>query len=321
MSSLAELVARRIAPEAGAGIGAGTGTGDDPDLAALVERVQREFGGALAAVFLYGSYSRGERDSLTDLYVLIDDYGSVDLAWWHGLLNRALPPNVYQLELDTGMRCKYALLPIRQFERCIRRDFHSYFWARFAQPTRLLYTRDAEIRQRLVTTTADAVRRFHTEVAQVITTELTAVEFWQTGLQLTYACELRAESSRRAADLVGANADYFTQLTSAIVSEPSTEEFDHEGRPRAGSLLQLVDRVDPVKGQRRWWLRRWWGKLLSVARLLKASATFNDGFNYLLWKIERHSGIYVEPGPWAQRLPLLFGWRTFFRLYRLGAFR
>lgn len=302
---LPDLVAQAIGSES---------ADNDPELDALVARVQKDFGNALVGIILYGSYSRGERDSLTDLYILIDDFAGTGLPFWHGLLNRLLPPNVYQLELESGMRCKYALLPLTQFQRCVQQDFHSYFWARFAQPVRLLYARDQRSRQAIVDAASDAVRQFHREVARVTSGTLATQAFWQTGLALTYGCELRAESGRRAGDLAAANADYFLQLTAAYAEERDW--------PVGGADVTVrFPRVDLASGQRRWRLRRWWGKFLSVLRLLKASATFNNGFAYLLWKIERHSGIYVEPSPLAQKLPLLFGWSTFFKLYRLGAFR
>ena len=287
---------------------------DDPELDALVARVKTDFGAALVGIILYGSYSRGERDSLTDLYILIDDYAHSGLAFWHGLLNRVLPPNVYQLELDTGLRCKYALLPLAQFQRCVQQDFHSYFWARFAQPVRLLYARDQRSRKAIVDAASDAVRQFHREVARVTSGAVAAQAFWQRGLGLTYGCELRAESGKRAVDLAAANVDHFLQLTAAVAAENDW--------PVSGEDITVrFPSIELASGERRWRLRRWWGKALSVLRLLKASATFNNGFEYLLWKIERHSGIYVEPSPLAQKLPLLFGWPTFFKLYRLGAFR
>src|SRR3546814_3014928 len=55
----------------------------------------------------------------------------------------------------------------------------------------------------------------------------------------------------------------------------------------------------------RWALRRVQGKLLSVARLCKAAFTFQGGAEYLLWKIERHSGVSIALTPWQRRHPLL----------------
>ena len=63
------------------------------------------------------------------------------------------------------------------------------------------------------------------------------------------------------------------------------------------------------------------GKLLSVARLVKGAVTFNDPIDYMLWKIERHSGIRLEASDRQRRYPLLFAWPLAWRLFRLGAFR
>src|SRR3546814_5095664 len=52
-----------------------------------------------------------------------------------------------------------------------------------------------------------------------------------------------------------------------------------------------------------WAMRRVQGKLLSVLRLVKASATFSGGIEYLAWKISRHSGAPLELRPWQRRFP------------------
>ena len=104
------------------------------------------------------------------------------------------------------------------------------------------------------------------------------------------------------------NAAYFEALGNAWLRERAGRE---EGAHQAKALF----------GSARWPLRKAFGKVLSVLRLVKAAATFNDGFDYLLWKIERHSGIYIEPTPAQRKLPLVLGWPLFWRLYRLGAFK
>ena len=63
------------------------------------------------------------------------------------------------------------------------------------------------------------------------------------------------------------------------------------------------------------------GKFLSAARIIKAALTFEDPLDYLLWKIERHSGVHVEPTSRQRRYPLIFAWGLLWQLYRKGAFR
>lgn len=287
--------------------------GDD-DLAALLRALHALYGTSIKAVLLYGSYTRGARDSLVDLYVLLDGYPAV-VPRWQALANKLLPPNVYQLEADNGVRCKYALLPLRQFVRRLDRDFHSYFWARFAQPCALVYLSDAVSGTTLVKGIAAGVRRFCVETARAVPAPIAPEKFWEEGLVRTYGCELRAESGHRAKTLVAANETYLVALVRSWSAETqsvgamSEHSVDHEISYPA------------YTGAWRWGARRILGKFLSVARLVKAAFTFNDGFEYLLWKVERHSGIYVEPTPLQRKLPLLLAWPVFWRLYRLGAFR
>jgi hypothetical protein len=63
------------------------------------------------------------------------------------------------------------------------------------------------------------------------------------------------------------------------------------------------------------------GKLLSVARLAKASATFAGGADYIAWKINRHAGTDIQLKPWQRRWPLLAAISLLPRLLRSGAVR
>jgi hypothetical protein len=58
-----------------------------------------------------------------------------------------------------------------------------------------------------------------------------------------------------------------------------------------------------------------------VLRLLKALFTFDAGFDYIAWKLERHSGRKVEIPERVRRYPLIFVWGLMWKLYREGIFR
>ena len=76
-------------------------------------------------------------------------------------LNWLLPPNVYYIEAPfegRTVRAKYALLTLAQFERLVeRRTLQSYFWARFAQPTIVLWARTPAAQERVTRALAIAV--------------------------------------------------------------------------------------------------------------------------------------------------------------------
>jgi hypothetical protein len=58
-----------------------------------------------------------------------------------------------------------------------------------------------------------------------------------------------------------------------------------------------------------------------LLRLAKGAFTFVGGVDYLLWKIERHSGVKTTVTAWQRRHPLLAAPGLAWRLYRRGAFR
>ena len=60
---------------------------------------------------------------------------------------------------------------------------------------------------------------------------------------------------------------------------------------------------------------------LAIARLAKASTTFDGGADYIAWKINRHAGTDIELKPWQRRFPLLAAISLLPRLLRSGAVR
>lgn len=291
-----------------------------PGPAQLLQVLRERHGDNLCAVLIYGSFLRGKRDTVLDFYVLLDDYRSLPRRW-HGALCRLLPPNIYQVAAGEGqaqVRAKCATLSLARFLRGLRGDFHSYFWARFAQPCGLLYCRDEPTRQRLLDGLADAACTFAGHALALLPERFDARALWVEGLTRTYRCELRSERAGYAAGLFDASPDYYRALTGHLAeaglpcrAEPGVPDAYRSWlSPRRRRLAQPA-----------WWLRAVQGKALSVARLAKAALTFDQPLDYLLWKIGRHSGIQIEPSPRQRRWPLLFAWPLLWRLYRRGAFR
>src|SRR5215470_2063570 len=133
---------------------------------ALVAAILARHGSSAAAVLFYGScLRRGDptaaEDPVYDFYLLVDDYRRAYASRLAALANAALPPNVFYLETPwrgRSLRAKYAILSLPQFRRAVSpRAFHSYFWARFAQPVRLAHVRDDGVRMQVVDALTDAV--------------------------------------------------------------------------------------------------------------------------------------------------------------------
>jgi hypothetical protein len=285
----------------------------------LLQAIHARYGAGVCAVLIYGSYLRGLRDTMLDFYVLVDNYSAMR-SYWQAALGWVLSPNVYQVrhgEWPNEARAKYALMTLGRFEYAMGHDFHSYFWARFAQPSGLLYCRDDATRARVVAAISQAGSTFVQRVVPCLPGEFTAAELVSTGLSMTYRCELRSESAGHAAGLFAHDAAYYQSMVAALAS--SDLAFRHG--VNAGDFVN----ESSVAGRRRaamtWRLRRIQGKVLSVLRVLKAALTFTGGFDYLLWKIGRHSQSVIEPTPRQRKYPLLFGWPLLWQLYRRGSFR
>jgi len=288
---------------------------DDISLEPLLEEIKQQHGAALLAILVYGSWLRGKRDTMLDFYVLVGDYQTLD-STWQGWMCRMLPPNVYHIH-HGDMRAKYALLTLDRFSHAMTHDFHSYFWARFAQPCKVLFARDEATRTTLANAFNTASATFVQRVIPSLPDRFTSQELWTSGLSHTYRCELRTESSNRAESLYDFNPDYYDEITRSLAT--------------SGTGLSLSKHKSLFKNQSSktarkfssttWWLRRVQGKMLSMLRLIKAALTFNDPLQYLLWKVERHTGIYIEPSARQLKYPLIFAWPLLWKLHRRGAFR
>jgi len=297
------------------------GTCDFPDEQRdqLLEQIKQRYGQGLLAVLIYGSYLRGKRDTLLDFYVLLDSYASMPSSW-QGWLAKALPPNVYQISHGSPpdeIRAKYAVLTLSRFEYAVRKDFHSYFWARFAQPCGILFSRDETVRERVIEAISQSSTTFARRVAPALGDSVDAKQLWASGLGLTYQCEFRSEPAGHAEKLFGYWPEYYCSMTSLL----ARQGLGYEAAAEKDSYLNTSTPVQRRRAPFVWWLRKVQGKVLSTLRILKAALTFDDPLEYLLWKIKRHSGVYIAPTALQKKFPLIFAWPLLWRLYRRGAFR
>ena len=297
-----------------------------PAIGLLIDEILARHGEAVRAILFYGSCLRtgDELNGLVDLYLLVDNYRAAYKSRIQACFNRLLPPNVYYLERKFAgqvVRTKYAVLSLADFLKgTSNRWFHSYLWGRFCQPTALLYARDREAAELVYQGFAQSVLTFIRRVLPRINADFNARQLWHRGLELSYRAELRSERPENRNRLFDAAPEYYEKITRAameVVFDP-VEVVDSSGsvsyRHFISSRRRLLSRIT-------WGLRSVQGKVLSVLRLLKAATTFEGGVDYILWKIERHSGVTVDVEPRLRRRPLLAMWVLSWRLYRRGGFR
>ena len=289
----------------------------DPRVAAIAAAIAAEFPGTARAVLFYGSCLREKNlDGLMlDFYLIVSDYREAYRSRWLIVANTLIPPNVFPFA-HGGLAAKYAVLSEADFEReCGLEAGSVSVWARFAQPSRLVWAADDAARAR----TVDAVSRaaptlFQMTLPVLGKAETGLLDIWKRGFSLTYRAELRAERQDRSAAIVEVDPDRYERFALATTAEIA-------GEMGVGPDGEVGFIASPAAMARRWRRLQRKGKALTVLRLIKASGTYAGGIDYLAWKINRHAGTRIEVKPWQRRWPLIAAIGLLPRLLRRGAIR
>jgi hypothetical protein len=269
----------------------------DGRVSAIAAEIAAKYGAASRAVLFYGSCLRERKlDGLMlDFYLIVSDYRATYGKRWLAAANRLIPPNVFYFEKD-GIAAKYAVLSEGDFHRLNGPETSSVsVWARFAQPSRLVWAADKKARQAAINAVSRAAPTLLAAAGRRKGEK--PLDWWRRAFMLTYSAELRAERKGRSVSVVDADRPRYVKFT-----EPAAAAIERE--PKAS-----------------WRWRRVEGKALSVLRLVKASGTFAGGADYIAWKINRHAGAEIRLKPWQQRHPLLAAVTLLPRLLKSGAVR
>ena len=270
----------------------------DPRVSAMAAAIAAHYPGSARAVLFYGSCLRQSAlDGLMlDFYLIVSDYRDAYDGLWLKVANTLIPPNVFPFAHD-GLVAKYAVLSEEDFARLNGPEAGDVsVWARFAQPSRLVWSADDAAREAAIAAVARAAPTLLSYAAPM-TDGGDPLEIWRRGFALTYASELRAERRGRSESIVDTEPERYLRFGAAATVMPA---------PRAEAA---------------WGRFRRRGKMLSLVRLAKAATTFAGGADYLAWKINRHAGTQIEVRPWQRRWPILGALILLPRLFLRGAIR
>jgi hypothetical protein len=289
----------------------------DPRVSAMAATIAAKHGAAARSVLFYGSCLReANLDGLMlDFYLIVSDYEAAFGKGWFAFANRMLPPNVFPFEHD-GLIAKYAVLSEADFARLASSATRNVsVWARFAQPSRLVWTSDDAARARAVDAVAHAAPALLAAARPMLPDEVSVDTLWGEAFRLTYAAELRAERKTRASSVVSADQERYRRFTAPALTAAGLDSVI------TGDLIRFTMPADPHAGAAAWSRRRREGKALTLARLAKASTTYAGGIDYLAWKINRHAEAAIEIKPWQRRWPILGAISLLPRLILKGSVR
>jgi hypothetical protein len=280
LSALAERIAERLSAPV------------DPAIATFARALAQ--GAGARAVLFYGSNLRtGSLDGVLDFYVLLP--GTREAAIW---------PTVSYQERDhegVTLRAKIATMTLATFARAAGGELtDTTIWARFVQPSALVWAEDEASREDVIAAIAAAAVTAARLATALGPPSGTAEEYWRALFRATYAAEFRVEKGGRENDILSVNEAHFAGLLPLAMAAAGIVPRQDGARLHPTMPSALRKRI------LRWWKRRQrLGKPLNLLRLAKASTTFEGAARYAAWKIERHTGMPVEVTPFRERFPLL----------------
>ncbi|MEP5937759.1 MAG: hypothetical protein ABJ239_05490 [Erythrobacter sp.] len=274
------------------------------DVAAFGEALARDAGAV--AVLFYGSNLRtGSLEGVLDFYLLLP-----------GPQQERIWPRVsyHERRTDSGeqLRAKVATMSLERFsEAAAGERMDTTIWARFVQPSGLVWAVDEATKAQVISAIRSAATSAARLAAALGPTSGAAEDYWRALFQATYKAEFRVEKPGREDSILSVNAAHFDGLFPLALDAAGIAYDQAEGV--ITPTLGIAERADI----RAWWSkRRRMGKPLNVVRLVKASTTFEGAARYAAWKIERHTGVPVKVTPFREKYPLLAAPSVLFDVWR-----
>lgn len=292
MSSLQQLVSAELSIEAA------------PQVHKFAQHIAMSYANCARGVLFYGSCLRSDQleGQMLDFYLIVSSYEEAYNKGWMVKANKWLPPNVFPFQYE-GLIAKVAILSEADFKNlnCFNASTVSV-WARFSQPTRLLWFYDEDSRKHIVRSIACATPTLlNAALAHMQGNSSNINDVWKLGYELTYGAELRAERKERPASVIEFDQDRYMMFGKAALYHTRIANEQNDGK------ITIVDEQDYRVNEelKRWPGLRRRGKILTIARLIKASLTYAGGIDYLAWKVNRHAGTEIKVRDWQRKFPVL----------------
>jgi len=301
---------------------------EDARLHGLVESLRAAGSGQVRAVLLYGSHvqaSEPDRFSAYDLIVVVDEYREFyDGLAAAGRMRRApglmtawsnvLLPTSVSFDPGRGDEAvgKCQIVSQAHLTRALGPHSKDHFLkGRTVQRLALVWTRGREeadaVLDALREARADTVRWVRPYLPDPFTPE----DFGEAMLRVSYAAEIRPESSARVSEVLEAQRGTLVAIADEAIAAGLTrgDIVEHEGawawRRPPGFLSRATTAGYFARSKARATLR--WGKHI---------ATYEDWPFYIVRKLERRAGLSVEVTEREKRWPFVFLWPKLFLVLR-----
>jgi len=301
----------------------------DPAVAAFVKHCQDRFQDHLLGVIFYGSCLRAESppaDAVRDFFVLVDRYADCQVPPLHLLLSHLLPPNAYYMELsgeeDETYRTKYSLCSMRLFERQTSlRASDTYLFGRMGQKVAIVYAKNQEVERRIQRSLGLAVCTVVHCVLPLLPERFTSEDCVKRYLLWSYASEPRPEGPDRIMRIYHRDRPFYDEVYGSALKELAAHRpfirYDEQSELFECKLRSHYRKIR-LLGLR---ILRQKSRVRQLLRMLKWALLFDNWVDYVVAKLERHTGMEIRVTPKIRRHPFLFGWPEFLRVLRAKVLR
>ena len=232
-------------------------------------------------------------------------------------LNAVLAPSQISLHLPDGrggeLHAKCTILTLEHLHRETSAERHDHFTiGRLFQPVEVLWARDDAAREGLLDTLASACAATYTWSRPWLVAPFDADGYVRTLLRVSMGREVRPEpTGQRTQTLHEAQREEQLPVYRALL-EGLREEGELETAEGAYALSRPVGVVE------RWRLALYFRVSLvrATLRWFKYVVTFDDWLDYLLRKVNRHTGQDIQLSARERKHPLVFLWPRVVRYLR-----
>jgi hypothetical protein len=304
----------------------------DATAASAARAVAQAGGPAVRAVIFFGSRktrARPDSHSPWDFFVIVSSYrafyrslkGAGALRRHPAvlaLLNTVLPPSVIALRTpgESGgphVPAKCPVISMRHFRRDTSPRRHDHFLlGRLFQPVEVVYAADPQAAADVLDGLARAAVLTYSWGRAALPPTFDAVDYGRTLLRVSFDAEIRPEPARRVDALWQAQESLLRPLLGTLLAELASEGFLTERRPGVYSLARPVSWAGRLGGA----VRLRWSLVRATTRWAKHVVTYDDWLDFLVRKVQRHSGRDIVLTPRERRWPLLFLWPRVYRYIR-----
>jgi hypothetical protein len=305
---------------------------------ALAEEFVAAGGGEVAAIILYGSQlhrSSPNAQSAWDLVVIVDAFPpfhrALRASGHHtrspillNLMGAILPPYVTAFAPWGPGRpmAKCVILRRDQFRRAMGLGSRDHFLkGRLVQHVETVWAASPGIVEDIDRILARARRETLDWVGPFLDDQpFDSARYSQEMLRVSFAAELRPESSDRVREVWRSQADWMVPTFDHVLAEAAEDDVLSRTEPASEDSGGHFTLAHPPGAWARLRYRGYFfrSKYRSVARWFKHIVTFNDWLTYIQNKVERRTGMTVELTAAERRWPLILLWPKVVRVLREG---